>query len=46
MTPMLLQSALPHFAAPGIVAIALAYFVVVATIATWATRRTKNRGVR
>lgn len=45
MTPpplMLLQSALPPLAAPGIVAIALVYFAVVATIATWATRKTKS----
>jgi Na+/proline symporter len=42
MTLMLRQSALPGLASPGIVAIALVYFAVVATIATWATRRTKN----
>ncbi len=42
MTPMLLQSAIPGLASPGIVAIALVYFVVVASIATWATRRTKS----
>jgi Na+/proline symporter len=42
MTPMLLQSALPRLAAPGIVGIAIAYFAVVAVIATWATRRTKS----
>ena len=42
MTPMLLQSALPQLAAPGIVTIALVYFAIVATIATWATRKTKS----
>ena len=42
MTPMLLQSAIPALASRGIVAIALVYFVIVAAIATWATRRTKN----
>ena len=42
MTPMLLQSAIPGLASPGIVAIALVYFAIVATIATWATRRTKS----
>ena len=41
-TPLLLQSAIPGLASPGIVAIALVYFVVVAAIATWATRRTKS----
>ena len=39
---MLLQSAIPGLASPGIVAIALGYFAVVAAIATWATRRTKS----
>ena len=39
---MLLQSAIPGLASPGIVAIALVYFVVVAAIATWATRRTTS----
>lgn len=42
MTSFLLQSAIPGLASPGIVAIALVYFVVVAVIATWATRRTRN----
>ena len=42
MTPLLLQSAIPSLASPGIVAIALVYFIIVATIATWATRRTRN----
>ena len=41
-TPMLLQSTIPGLASPGIVAIALVYFVVVAAIATWATRRTTS----
>ena len=41
-TPLLLQSAIPGLASPGIVAIALVYFIVVAAIATWATRRTKS----
>jgi Na+/proline symporter len=41
-TPMLLQSAIPGLSSPGIVAIALLYFAVVAAIATWATRRTKS----
>ena len=39
---MLLQSAIPGLASPGIVAIALVYFAVVVVIATWATRRTKS----
>ncbi len=41
-TPLLLQSAIPGLASPGIVAIAIAYFLVVAAIATWATRRTRS----
>ncbi len=41
-TPTLLQSAIPALASPRIVGIALVYFVVVAAIAVWATRRTKN----
>ena len=40
--PFLLQSAIPSLASRGIVAIALLYFVVVAAIATWAARRTRN----
>ena len=40
--PMLIQSTIPGLASPGIVAIALGYFVVVAAIATWATRRTRS----
>ena len=40
--PLMLQSALPRLAAPGIVTIALVYFAVVATIATWAARKTRN----
>jgi Na+/proline symporter len=39
---MLAQSGLPGLASPGIVLIALVYFVVVAAIATWATRRTRS----
>jgi Na+/proline symporter len=39
---LLLQSTIPGLAAPGIVAIAIAYFLVVATIATWAARRTRS----
>jgi Na+/proline symporter len=42
MTPFLLQRAIPGLASPGIVAIAIVYFVVVATIATWAARRTRS----
>lgn len=37
-----LQSAITGFAAPGVVAIAIAYFLIVAAIAWWATRRTRN----
>ncbi len=40
--PFLVQSAIQGFAAPGIVAVALVYFVIVAVIATWATRRTRS----
>ena len=39
MSPLLLQSAIPGLASPGVVAIALVYFVVVAVIAIWASRR-------
>jgi Na+/proline symporter len=42
MTPMLLQSAISGFAAPGVVFVAVLYFLVVAAIATWAARRTRN----
>ncbi|MBI3567216.1 MAG: hypothetical protein HY084_03305 [Gemmatimonadetes bacterium] len=42
MAPFLLQASLPPLTQPAIVGIALVYFVVVAAIATWATRRTKN----
>ena len=42
MSAFLLQSAIPGLASPGIVAIALTYFCVVAIIAIWATRRTRN----
>jgi Na+/proline symporter len=38
----LLQASLPRMTQPLIVTIALLYFAVVAVIATWATRRTKN----
>lgn len=38
----LLQASLPRMTQPLIVTVALLYFVVVAVIATWATRRTKN----
>jgi Na+/proline symporter len=38
----LLQASLPRMTQPLIVAVALVYFTVVAVIATWATRRTKN----
>ena len=41
-TPMLLQSAIRGFAAPGVIAVAIVYFVIVAAIATWATRRTRS----
>ena len=40
--PLLLQSAIPRFASTGIVTIAIAYFLIVAVIATWATRRTRS----
>jgi Na+/proline symporter len=36
------QSSLAPLAQPGIVAVAVAYFVVVAVIATWAARRTRT----
>ena len=38
----LLQASLPRMTQPLIVTIALLYFAIVAVIATWATRRTKN----
>ena len=38
----LLQASLPRITQPLIVAIALLYFAIVASIATWATRRTRN----
>jgi Na+/proline symporter len=38
----LLQASLPALAEPTIVGIALGYFVIVAVIATWAARKTKN----
>lgn len=41
-TLLLLQSAITGFASRGIVTIALAYFLIVAAIATWATRRTRS----
>ncbi|MDB4880789.1 MAG: putative sodium/proline symporter [Gemmatimonadetes bacterium] len=37
-----LQSAISGFAAPGVVAIAIVYFLIVAAIATWATRLTRS----
>jgi Na+/proline symporter len=40
--PLLLQSAIRGFAAPVVIAVAVVYFVVVAAIATWAARRTRN----
>lgn len=40
--PLLVQSALPALASPGVVAVAIVYFVVVAAIATWATRRMRS----
>src|SRR5215207_2821676 len=42
MTAMLLQSAIPGLASPGIVMIALVYFSVVAASLTRDTRRTRN----
>ncbi len=39
---LLLQASLPRITQPAIVAIALIYFAIVAVIATWATRKTKN----
>jgi Na+/proline symporter len=41
-SPLLVQSAIRGFAGPEIVAVALAYFVIVALIAIWATRRTRS----
>jgi len=38
----LLQASLPRMTQPLIVTIALLYFAIVAVIATWATRRTRN----
>lgn len=38
----LLQASLPRLTQPLIVTIALLYFAIVAAIATWATRKTKN----
>ena len=40
--PLLLLGATPGFAAPGVIAVATVYFIVVAVIATWAARRTRN----
>lgn len=42
MTAFLLQASLPPLTEPVIIGVALVYFVVVATIATWAARRMKN----
>lgn len=42
MTPLQVRAAFPQLASPGIVAVALVYFIVVASIATWATRRTRS----
>lgn len=39
---MILQQSLPHVTQPVIVAVAAAYFVVVAAISAWATRRTRT----
>ena len=36
------QASLPPLTQPAIIAVAVAYFVVVAAIATWAARRTRN----
>ena len=38
----LIQSSLPVMTQPKVVGVAVVYFVIVAVIATWATRRTKN----
>jgi Na+/proline symporter len=40
--PFLLQSAFSGLASPGIIAVALCYFIIVACIAIWATRRTRS----
>ena len=40
--PAALQAAMRGFASPGVVWVAIVYFVIVAGIATWATRRTRN----
>ena len=42
MTFPLLQATLPPLTQPVIVGVALVYFVIVAAIGVWATRRTKN----
>ena len=42
MFPLLQATALPPLAQPVIVAVALVYFVIVAGIGVWATRRTRN----
>ena len=39
---LLLQAPVRGFAAPGVVGIAIVYFVIVAGIATWAARRTRS----
>jgi Na+/proline symporter len=39
-----LQSAMTRVATPSVVAIAVVYFLIVAVIATWATRRTRTAG--
>jgi Na+/proline symporter len=39
---LLFQSTIPRLASSGIVAIAIGYFLIVAVIATWATRRTRS----
>ena len=38
----LIQSSLPVLTQPKVVGVAIVYFAIVAVIATWATRRTKN----
>ena len=40
--PALAQASLPSLTQPTIIAVAVTYFVLVAAIATWATRRTKS----
>ena len=42
MGTWLLQVAIPRLSSPRVVAIAVIYFVIVAAIATWASRRTRS----